>query len=1420
MTLPETSVRLRLAVGETRILQLVDTPAGVALLSAGSDDRLQLYMVESEVVTTCTADFHRPTTSPHAMHGGEHEPCPTFTSAWVDGDLRIVYSAGYRRLRAYSTAAKRDVWESYIEVGEITSLASVAPTSGEPLVVAACGNILLSISPRDGTASPIGKVSSLVDTTDYPNSITAELLLSKRRVSARVTSMALTDCGDCRLLITHTTDGKVNIRQTDDSAGGLELPGAYTIIAAPTTSSNANALVLITYSAPGNLIGWTRDGTILFKAATPDVKLMTVGSHSSSGPLVIHTCDTNHEVRRWEWNNDNQRLLHTETYRGASINAMSFMDTARGEPRLAISEERAGVRLHDAQTLRPVSTRSLYFHRGRVDVVALVGGSIEEPESYPGFSHSGPVLLTLANDILTLLDLSTYAERRLDRHQFDRVSAANLSNGVLSVGDRAHVYAVNVPDAAEWSRSTLSEQDKSERTVAVFNTDRAHSGGGGGGGGAIFRRSRRSIRISRRHYSIYEEGGQLVEGYPRPLPLDDSRVSIDTATAAVLNPSAQTPGVEIIVLLASGSVHGVNVISGETRLITRFFALGRPDQSMSIVAGTSGQHLIIRKGETAEVWDLIANRLQSRTPLPQAAERSPIAGLLTPSGTLRIFYPTAAGSIRHIVAGGDGMIGATLATHSGQVTTLRVERYEQSTFRSDDVSYTVVSSGNDGCVVIRGLDSEGNLATAPDPVPREPRGRDGYDLVWGPDPTALPEPRLTSRISVDEAVESDAIGRSVITAHLAGAVAQLSRSSPTRTAVVLLDGPWGSGKSFVISQLIRMVSAAKSTSDLDDLRPLEDPVVVRYNAWRETRVGPTWWSMGSALNRAVRGERALLSRSLMTISSTLARLIEAPAWLATLILVFAVLVADALKVPLLKDLPEVIASLTTIGAVALVFFQVMFWSAPAFGKLGVRSSDEGFDAAAREIRRIRFWAPTRGRYQFWSDYSLSVLLFVSVHLVAYLPNVHPPALIRPGPVALLVWAVGLSLLVLLIIVVLRVNRSMSISVRNNPTSRGFADEPLLGVEVVDLPLWLRTAIMQKIIPTLAVLLLVVLVLLRPERLSASALIVFAILETFFVASGAYLVLSRMAGRRRARAFKRPLLLVVDDLDRCSSDRVVEVLEMVHTLVKADLKQDRLQRAADPYKSLSPLVTIIVADSRWIKSAWRSRFADYQSGGLSDRDPASEFVQKVFDHVVLIPGMSSEQITRYIGSVTNQGWKVGGEPEKAAEREDYSLGLPYGGTLRRIVDERDVNRAYDEGLDEEVAALPTINRWRFAAVRAVLSSMEPLSDTRAEHILLQYSGLIGPNPRLVKKIAGALGMLLALRDHLGHSADRDTLVRAAIVWIRLPRVVEALVHGESLPVLNEVERKLMIQLLGSRSPSELAVCFGASVEDSADWLAVD
>ncbi|HEY8472788.1 MAG TPA: P-loop NTPase fold protein, partial [Natronosporangium sp.] len=266
--------------------------------------------------------------------------------------------------------------------------------------------------------------------------------------------------------------------------------------------------------------------------------------------------------------------------------------------------------------------------------------------------------------------------------------------------------------------------------------------------------------------------------------------------------------------------------------------------------------------------------------------------------------------------------------------------------------------------------------------------------------------------------------------------------------------------------------------------------------------------------------------------------------------------------------------------------------------------------------------------------------------------------------------------------------------------------------------------------------------------------------------------------------RQPILLVIDDLDRCPAERVVKLLETVHTILRRPPARGRL-----PRREPARLFVLVLADGNWVRQAFTSRFAEFQDAGCGTRDIGSDFTQKVFDHVVLVPELFAEQVSAYLDSVVEPRPEVvpaeTGRPsaranaQTAGDRADHAVPGP---SVR----------------DHERVQLDQVRQAATAAA----------TDLRSHHLLHSYPSLMPANPRMIKRVANALGMLQAIRRHVQHTETDDAMARAAILLVRFPVLAARLRDDHRLDPADTLwSRPGVRAVLGECSLESLARCLG-------------
>jgi hypothetical protein len=243
----------------------------------------------------------------------------------------------------------------------------------------------------------------------------------------------------------------------------------------------------------------------------------------------------------------------------------------------------------------------------------------------------------------------------------------------------------------------------------------------------------------------------------------------------------------------------------------------------------------------------------------------------------------------------------------------------------------------------------------------------------------------------------------------------------------------------------------------------------------------------------------------------------------------------------------------------------------------------------------------------------------------------------------------------------------------------------------------------------------------------------------------YLALKTEPFRRIIRLFERlvwathrPIAVFVDDLDRCESDSVIELIESIQTSLRG-----------------APIVYVIAGDRRWISSSFKKKYQDFdQAIGSPGRPLSHLFLHKVFQLSVSVPRLSPLTKKRFLR------YLLGESDEDQQERLEVEAMSALSGKTSHEELQRAISRT-----EEGTAERETIQA---AAAKQVTS---PKATARTEHRLRAYDDMIESNPRAMKLLVNALAISQASAFLEGRQVPFDTLVRWTILETRWPLLAE-------------------------------------------------
>ena len=227
----------------------------------------------------------------------------------------------------------------------------------------------------------------------------------------------------------------------------------------------------------------------------------------------------------------------------------------------------------------------------------------------------------------------------------------------------------------------------------------------------------------------------------------------------------------------------------------------------------------------------------------------------------------------------------------------------------------------------------------------------------------------------------------------------------------------------------------------------------------------------------------------------------------------------------------------------------------------------------------------------------------------------------------------------------------------------------------------------------------------------------------------------------------PLVVFIDDLDRCDSAYVVELLEGIQTLFRH-----------------APVTYVVAADRKWICSSFEKKYADFSvTIGEPCRPLGYLFLDKLFQISAEMPRLTREVQASYLAALLREESPAATalSPALIAEAEEKVSGISNEADLQKLIAEEEIQAEPGdtprEGLDRQRAL-------RHAAALQITSA-EAAVET--EHRLQKLSHLLEPNPRSMKRLVNAVGMAQARGILEGRTAEPETRARWAMLSLRWP-----------------------------------------------------
>jgi hypothetical protein len=232
----------------------------------------------------------------------------------------------------------------------------------------------------------------------------------------------------------------------------------------------------------------------------------------------------------------------------------------------------------------------------------------------------------------------------------------------------------------------------------------------------------------------------------------------------------------------------------------------------------------------------------------------------------------------------------------------------------------------------------------------------------------------------------------------------------------------------------------------------------------------------------------------------------------------------------------------------------------------------------------------------------------------------------------------------------------------------------------------------------------------------------------------------------------PIIIFIDDLDRCQSEYVISLLEGIQTLFK------------DPR-----VIYVIAGDRRWLYACYEKVYEHFSTTvNEPGRRLGSLFLEKAVQLSVSLPKLSPDVQTTYWDYLIRGGSKSLRDSRDQAELEA-------------------ANEFKGAGTPDQVAAKlkPELDPIRAQAFReqAVLRLATERAEQSTAYFLRNFASLLEPNPRAMKRLLNAYALhrdlaILAGKDVLRDLTRRSQLVLWTIVCLRWPQLEEILIGTPS------------------------------------------
>ena len=233
---------------------------------------------------------------------------------------------------------------------------------------------------------------------------------------------------------------------------------------------------------------------------------------------------------------------------------------------------------------------------------------------------------------------------------------------------------------------------------------------------------------------------------------------------------------------------------------------------------------------------------------------------------------------------------------------------------------------------------------------------------------------------------------------------------------------------------------------------------------------------------------------------------------------------------------------------------------------------------------------------------------------------------------------------------------------------------------------------------------------------------------------------------------RPVIVLIDDLDRCDGAYVVSLIEGIQTMLRG-----------------VPITYLVAADRQWVCTSFEKRYKDFEGQAPDAGRPLGYlFLEKIFQISTAMPVMSDalrqaywDRLLRPINPEASTATLDDKQVQEEADSKVASL---------------DTHEQFVAAIDEETEETPRKQALRTAVAQRVAA---PAAVAEAEHRLQRYPSLMDRNPRGMKRLVSAVTMNRSRLFSEGRTPGLIEIARWTAIELRWPLLAEHLADKPDL-----------------------------------------